>query len=129
MPAGVANYLSTGTVQLDMADVELMPGLVWAEEVREETTRNGLILPDVGDAQKIRVARCIARGPAEPDDKGGCKPVFIVVGDYFLFGKYQSGGEPIKFGDKLVLQFRQGDIVGKVRADAVKRDEGLRAVA
>lgn len=113
MPAGVAEYLSTGTGNIAFDDLELMPGLIWAEEVREERTAGGLILPDVDDAQKVRIARCIRRGPGEPDDKGGAKPIFIRTGDFFLFGKYQSGGEPIKLGDKLVLQFRQGDIVAK----------------
>ena len=113
MPAGRADYMTTGTSAPTMDEIELLPGMIWAEEVREEVTKGGLIIPDVEDAQKIRIARCVARGPAEPDDKGGCKPVFIRVGDYFLFGKYQSGGEPIKIGSTMILQFRQGDIVAK----------------
>lgn len=114
MPAGVANYQTSGTFTL--TGLELAPGLVWAVEVREERTASGLVLPDVEDAQKVRIAHCVAIGPGECDANGNEKMRFVRGGDYFLFGKYQSGGEPIKVNGVTVLQFRQGDIVAKLHA-------------
>jgi len=114
MPAGVANYGTTGTDRLTLDHCELMPGLIWAVEVREEVTSGGIVLPDVEDAQKVRVGCCFARGPGEMDDNGGEKRCFIKAGDYFLFGKYQSGGEPLKLNGQTILQFRQGDVAAKL---------------
>ena len=56
MPAGVANYMSAGTDRFTLDGLELAPGLVWAVEVREEVTAGGIVLPDVDDAQKLRIA-------------------------------------------------------------------------
>ena len=125
MPAGVANYQSSGSFTL--TGLELAPGLVWAVEVREEKTAGGIVLPDVEDAQKVRIARCVAIGPGEADDKGNEKRRFVREGDFFLFGKYQSGGEPIKVNGVLVLQFRQGDVVAKLHSSAVPA--GMREAA
>ena len=114
MPAGVANYMSAGTDRFTLNGLELAPGLVWAVEVREEVTAGGIVLPDVDDAQKVRIACCFAIGPGEADERGNEKRRFVKAGDFFLFGKYQSGGEPIKINGVTVLQFRQGDIVAKL---------------
>ncbi len=113
MPAGVAEYSSTGTRVLALGDIRPRPNLVLAIEVKEERTSQGLILPDVGDAQKVRIAYCFARGAGLPDKDGGELPKFIKPGMFFFFGKHQSGGEAMKIGDVSVLMFNDNDTMGE----------------
>ena len=42
-------------------------------------------------------------------------PMTIAVGDYVIFGKYQSGGEPIEVDGKTYILARAGDLGGKSR--------------
>lgn len=46
-------------------------------------------------------------------------PTQIEVGDYVIFGKYQSGGEPIEFEGKTYVLARAGDLAGKSKDKSI----------
>lgn len=115
MPAGVAEFETTGTQQIDINTCEPQPGVLWAIELREEVTQGGIVLPDTGEVQALRIGVCVQCGSGEPDGQGGEKHRFVKRGDFFMFGKYQSGGEPFTINGVRLLLFRQGDVAGKVR--------------
>lgn len=113
MPAGVAEYKTTGTMRLDVGKCEPQPGILWAIELREEVTSGGIHLPDTLDAQKLRIGVCVRIGAGEPDGNGGEKYRFVKEGDFILFGRHQSGGEPFNINGVDLLLFRQNDIAAK----------------
>lgn len=114
MPVGVAEYTSTGTQEFDVInDFVVFSDVVIAEEILEETSKGGIILPDVGDAQKLRFAKIIAQGPGRRMDDGELVEMWTEVGDVVMFGRYQSAGEPIKVSGKQYLMFRIGDFSGR----------------
>lgn len=118
MPAGIAEYNSTGTQVLDLvSDFVVADDIIVAEEILEEVTKGGIVLPDFKDAQKMRWARVIVQGPGRMMDDGERIPMWTRVGDVVMFGRYQSGGEPIKINDKMYLLFRIGDLTGRRRRE------------
>lgn len=114
MTVGVAEYITTGTQEFDIInDFVVASDIVICEEILEETSKGGIILPDVGDAQKLRFAKVIQQGPGRLMDDGELVPMWTRVGDIVMFGRYQSAGEPLKSGGKLYLMFRIGDFAGR----------------
>lgn len=128
MPAGIAQYQTTGTQLIDLErEFYVADDIVVAEEILEEVTKGGIIIPDVQDAQKMRWARVVVQGPGRRDEDGERIPMWTQPGDLVMFGKYQSGGEPISINGKTYLLFRIGDFVGRrKRADEIAP---VRAVA
>ncbi len=88
-----------------------------------EATEGGIIL--TGDYRKFPAGRVVAVGPGRVysffmDAAGNTLagkhiPTQVEVGDYVIFGKYQSGGEPIDFEGKTYILARVGDLAGKSR--------------
>jgi chaperonin GroES len=112
---GVAGYDSTGTADVDVADLQVLQNVVIVEPIREETTKSGLVIADVGDAQKVRFGTVRAVGPGRFEE-GVYVPTALKVGDCVMFGRYQSAGEPIKMNGREYLMFREGDIAARVKA-------------
>ena len=125
MPAPEAKYNSTGTFDFSWDDFEVMSDIVAAEEILEHTSKGGIVIPDVKDAQHVRWARVIACGPGRIHENGHFAKMEYAPGDVVLFGKYQSGGEALIIGGKKALMFRQGDFVGRIR----RGRESLKVVA
>lgn len=113
MPAGVANYTTTGTQPVSIDDLVVFEDIVLCEEILEEKTVGGIILPDVQDAQKMRWARVLKQGPGRRDADGELIAMWIQPGDIVMFGKYQSGGEPISVNGKTLLMFRVNDFAAR----------------
>lgn len=82
-------------------------------QVIEAKSQGGLILP--GEEKKQRVARVLACGPGRTYENGVTVPNPVRAGDYVVFGKYASGGEPLWFRQTEFVLFRAGDIVGKLK--------------
>jgi co-chaperonin GroES (HSP10) len=93
------------------------------ERTLQEQRASGLIL--AGGAQDLPCGRVVAAGPGRwyhgtLDASGHNSAAFFVpnpvkVGDFVIFGKFQSGGEPIQLdgtGKKYVMA-RAGDLGGK----------------
>lgn len=95
--------------------------IVIVEQIVDETHSSGLILP--GSAGEFASGRVVAVGPGRTysqafdatgnTDLGVTVPMSVKVGDYVIFGKYQSGGEPILVNGKKYLMCREGDLGGK----------------
>jgi chaperonin GroES len=112
---GSAAYDSTGTYDVDIASLEVYQNVIVVEPEREEVSKGGIVIADVGQAQKVRWGRIVACGPGRYEDG-----VFVAttskVGDRVMFGKYQSAGEPIKIGGREYLLFREGDLIARIRS-------------
>jgi co-chaperonin GroES (HSP10) len=95
--------------------------VVIVEQLTEEQNEHGIILP--GAAGEYKSGRVVACGPGRVystfmDASGNMQvghfvPMTVKVGDYVIFGKYQSGGEPIIVDGKKYLMCREGDLGGK----------------
>jgi len=118
MPAPAAKYITTGTADFTWDDFEVMSDICAGEEILEHVSKGGIMIPDVGDAQKQRWARLVAVGPGRTHENGHFEEMRFKVGDVVMFGKYQSGGEPIIVGGRMTLLFRQGDFTGRLKKDA-----------
>lgn len=109
-----AEYASTGSYDVAIEDLEVYQNVVLVEPEREEMSKGGIVIADVGDAQKVRWGRALAVGPGRWEDG-----VFVAsvtkVGDRVMFGKYQSAGEPIKIAGRKCLLFREGDLIARQR--------------
>lgn len=106
---GSANYESTGTGHIDLKRLRMTQDVLLVAPELETETKSGIVLPDVGDAQKIRRGVVVKVGPGRHN---GAKfvPTTIKEGDVVYFGKYQSAGEPIQLNGKRYLLFREGDL-------------------
>lgn len=101
----------TGTYDIDIADCLIYEDKIVAEEVKEETTASGIVIADVGDAQKVRFAKVVAVGPGRWE-AGVFVPTVTKIGDLVMFGKHATG-EPFKNRGRDCLLFREGDLVAR----------------
>lgn len=91
------------------------------EQESEEKSKGGIVL--VGKSKDFQSGRVVAVGPGRVysnylDASGEHKighfvPNPVHVGDYVVFGKYLSGGEPVIINGKKYLLARAGDLAGK----------------
>lgn len=98
--------------------LEPFEDIVIVEQLSEEVTAGGIVLP--GDYKKFPCGRVIAAGPgryysAVMDASGQHQvgqyiPNAVKVGDWVIFGRYNSGGEPIEWEGRKFLMCRSGDI-------------------
>jgi co-chaperonin GroES (HSP10) len=105
-----------------MSDFPIQPvgDIIIVRQIVEETTNGGIIL--TGDHKKFPCGEVVAHGPGRVyttylDASGNhlagqVVPVSVKVGDYVIFGKYNSGGEPIEIEGVKYLMCREGDIGG-----------------
>lgn len=101
--------------------IEPFADIVIVEQLTEEKTASGLLLP--GSAGEYKSGRVVAVGPGRVYSNfmdatgthvvGQLIPTTVKVGDYVIFGKYQSGGEPIIIAGKKYLLCREGDLGGR----------------
>lgn len=97
------------------------------EQEQTDTTDSGIVL--TGDYRKFPSGRVVAVGPGRTysfymDASGNTMagkfvPTQVEVGDYVIFGKFASGGEPIEFEGKTYVMARVGDLAGKSRDKSV----------
>lgn len=95
--------------------------IIIIEQKVENTTASGIILAG-SKAAEYPCGRVVAVGPGRvytsfldasgKHVSGQLVPMSVKVGDWAVFGKYQSGGEPIAIAGKKYLLFREGDLIG-----------------
>lgn len=95
--------------------------IIVVEQKVENTTASGIILTG-SKASEYPCGRVVAVGPGRvytsfldasgKHVSGQFVPMSVKVGDWAVFGKYQSGGEPIEVEGKKYLLFREGDLIG-----------------
>jgi chaperonin GroES len=111
---GRSEFDTTGTT-VSLEQLVALSNVVIAEPEKEEVSKGGILIADVGDAQKVRFATVVKVGPGRIED-GVFVPMGIKVGDRIMFGKYASAGEPIKIEGRDFILLREGDIPAVVRA-------------
>jgi co-chaperonin GroES (HSP10) len=92
-------------------------------QTEKEESKGGIILAQ--KSRKFPSGRVVAVGPGRTysfymDASGNTMagkfvPTGVEVGDFVVFGKYQSGGEPIEFDGKKYILARVGDLAGRSR--------------
>lgn len=92
--------------------------IVIVEQLEEDMSEGGIAL--VGDHRKFPCGRVVAVGPgrtysfymdaAGNTQAGHTVPCTLKVGDWVIFGKFNSGGEPISIDGRKFLMCREGDI-------------------
>lgn len=107
---------TTGT-QIQIEQLLALSDIVIVDPTVEEVTKGGIVLPDTGDAQKMRWGKVVKVGPGRFHD-GVFVKTSIAAGDTVLFGKYASAGEPIKIGGKEYRLFRENDLFARLSRDA-----------
>jgi co-chaperonin GroES (HSP10) len=95
--------------------------VVWIAQDEETKTAGGILL--TGGAQYMPAGRVVAVGPGRwfytamnasgHNSSAVFVPTRTKVGDYVIFGKYQSGGEPLEIEGKKYLLCREGDLSGR----------------
>ena len=108
-------------ISIDDFPFLMFDDIVVIEQTEEEVTQSGLIL--TGDYKNFQGGKVVAVGPGRTyafymDASGQTMagkhvPNAVKVGDWVLFGKYASGGEPIEIGGKKYIMARVGDLGGK----------------
>jgi chaperonin GroES len=94
-----------------LAEVKIKPlgdRVVLQAEVKEETTRSGIVLPDTAK-EKPQEGRVVAAGPGRRLDSGELVPLDIKVGDRVLFAKY--AGTEVKLDGAEYLIVREADVL------------------
>ena len=104
-----------------MFPLEPFEDVVIVEQAKEEVRASGIVL--AGGAEKLQCGKVVACGPgrtyaAYADATGNTQfgylvPTKVKVGDFVIFGKYASGGEPIYHEGKKYLLCREGDLAGR----------------
>jgi co-chaperonin GroES (HSP10) len=99
--------------------LEPFEDIVIVEQLTEEVTPGGIVIAGK-DYKKFPCGKVIAAGPgrmysAVMDATGHQQigqfiPNEIKVGDWVIFGRYNSGGEPIEWNGRKFLMCRAGDI-------------------
>lgn len=106
--------------------------IVIIEQLTEDKTAGGILL--TGDHRKFPAGKVVAVGPGRVYSNfmdasgnqliGHLIPTVVKPGDYIVFGKYQSGGEPIQFENgcgagewegRTFMMCREGDLGGVFR--------------
>lgn len=121
--AGEANAADVIEVK-EVFPLEPFEDVVIIEPAVEEKRASGLIL--AGGAEKLTGGRVVASGPgrwyfaalnaAQTMESAIFVKNEVKVGDWVVFGKYQSGGEPIEYEGKKYLMARAGDLGGRSRS-------------
>jgi co-chaperonin GroES (HSP10) len=112
--------------------IQPLQDIVIVEQLTQDTSAGGIVL--TGDHRKFPAGQVVAVGPGRVYSNfmdatgnqtiGQLVPTTVKTGDHVLFGKYQSGGEPIEieggeYAGRVFLMCREGDL-GGVMPEAVK---------
>ena len=79
---------------------------------KEEMTKTGIILPDMGDKERPEQGEVIAVGPGRLLENGSRAPMSLKVGDKIMFKKY--GPDEVKLDNVEYLVISEGDVMAVV---------------
>ena len=101
--------------------LEPLDDIVVIEQLTEEKSSGGIVLP--GKFGELPCGRVVAVGPGRifstildasgHQQVGVFVPTRVKVGDWVIFGRYQSGGEPIEWNGRKFIMCREGDLGGR----------------
>lgn len=84
--------------------------LVRPEEVADEKSPSGIIIPDTAQKEKPETGTVVAVGPGKPGDDNEIIPVAVKVGDKVMFSKY--GFDEITINDVEYYVISESSILG-----------------
>lgn len=87
--------------------------LVKPEDVADEKTASGLIIPDTAHKEKPERGEVIAVGEGKRTDKGEVMPMRVKVGDTVVFSKY--GYDEIKLDDEEYYIVQESNILAVIK--------------
>lgn len=106
--------------------IEAFSDIVIIERTVNPMSKGGIAIPKTADMFKLPGGRVLAVGPgrwyaapmnaAQTMEAAVFVPTTVKVGDWVVFGKYSSGGEPLKWGDKYLVFAREGDLAGRSKS-------------
>lgn len=76
---------------------------------KEEMTKTGIILPDMGDKERPEQGEVIAVGPGRLLESGSRASMSLKVGDKVMFKKY--GPDEVKLDNVEYLVISEGDVM------------------
>lgn len=107
--------------------IEPFDDVVYVEQVIEEVTKGGIVLPKTSDEMKMPQGRVVAVGPgryyaAAMNASGHMEaavfvPTKLQVGDRVVWGRYRTGGELVEIQGKRYVSAREGDLGGRILGD------------
>ena len=104
----------------DYFPADVLSDIIVVKPMEEVKSTGGLILP--GEEAKQRYGEVLAAGPGRTYENGVTVPNPVKAGDTVIFGKYASGGEPLRFKQQTYLLLRAGDCVGIMHRGVTKLD-------
>ncbi len=87
--------------------------LVKPQEVEDEKSPGGIIIPDTAQKEKPERGRVIAVGPGKRGDDNELIPVSVKVGDTVIFSKY--GYDEVKIDDEEYYIVSESNILGIIK--------------
>lgn len=112
-----------GTAE-DGFPIEPFEDCVYIEQVKEETTKSGLIIANT-EHSKMPMGRVVAVGPgrfyfsafnaSQTMQAAVFIPTRLKVGDMVLWGRYRTGGEPMEYEGRVYVMAREGDLGGRIK--------------
>lgn len=84
--------------------------LVRPEEMADEKSPSGIIIPDTAQKEKPETGIVVAVGPGKPGDDNEIIPVSVKVGDKVMFSKY--GFDEITINDVEYYVISESSILG-----------------
>lgn len=87
--------------------------LVKPEEIADEKSPAGIIIPDTARKEKPERGEVIAVGPGKVGDDNEVIPVSVRVGDTVIFNKY--GFTEVKMGDEEYYIVSESDILAIIK--------------
>lgn len=110
------------TITEDEFPIAPLSDVVIIEQVTEDMSPGGIAIPSNADHRKFPCGKVVAVGPGRVysaamdisghNALGYLVPMRVKVGDFVIFGKYQSAGEPIEIKGKKYLMCRENDLGG-----------------
>lgn len=79
---------------------------------KEEMTKTGIILPDMGDKERPEQGEVIAIGPGRLLDTGSRAPMSVKVGDKVVFKKYSP--DEVKIDEQEFLVISESDVMAVI---------------
>lgn len=112
----------------DWFPVEPYEDVVYIEQVIEEKSKGGIVIPTNTEHSKVPKGRVVAVGPgkmyyapfnaSETFASVVFVPTRIKVGQFVVWGRFRTGGEPWDIGGRRIVAAREGDLGGELRDPA-----------
>ncbi len=87
--------------------------LVKPEEIEDEKSPSGIIIPDTAQKEKPERGEVVAVGPGKKTDKGELIPISVKVGDTVVFSKY--GYDEVTINDEEYYMVQESNILAVVK--------------